>query len=88
MTVFMSTHSLHVAEEISDRIGIVDRGELKFLGTLTELRAQSAVQHTSLEDLYLQITSRAEVPVAAAASPTAAAAVAPSEITPSQTDAS
>ena len=29
MTVFMSTHSLSVAEEISDRIGIVEHGELK-----------------------------------------------------------
>jgi ABC-2 type transport system ATP-binding protein len=61
MTVFMSTHSLFVAEEISDRIGIVDQGELKFLGTLAELRDQVAIQHLSLEDLYLQITSRAEV---------------------------
>jgi ABC-2 type transport system ATP-binding protein len=62
MTVFMSTHSLAVAEEISDRIGIVEQGDLKFLGTLAELRNQVAVQHTSLEDLYLQITSRAHEP--------------------------
>jgi ABC-2 type transport system ATP-binding protein len=61
MTVFMSTHSLFVAEEISDRIGIVDQGELKFLGTLAELRNQVAIQHMSLEDLYLQITARAAV---------------------------
>jgi ABC-2 type transport system ATP-binding protein len=59
MTVFMSTHSLAVAEEISDRIGIVDSGELRFLGTLAELRSQLAQEHTSLEDLYLEITSRA-----------------------------
>jgi ABC-2 type transport system ATP-binding protein len=61
MTVFMSTHSLFVAEEISDRIGIVDQGDLKFLGTLAELRNQVATEHMSLEDLYLQITSRAPV---------------------------
>jgi ABC-2 type transport system ATP-binding protein len=58
----MSTHSLFVAEEISDRIGIVELGELRFLGTLAELRNQVAAQHTSLEDLYLQITARAEAP--------------------------
>jgi ABC-2 type transport system ATP-binding protein len=63
MAVFMSTHSLSVAEEISDRIGIVEHGELRFLGTLAELRNQVAVQHTSLEDLYLQITARAEEPL-------------------------
>jgi ABC-2 type transport system ATP-binding protein len=62
VAVFMSTHSLFVAEEISDRIGIVELGELKFLGTLAELRNQVAAQHTSLEDLYLQITARAETP--------------------------
>ncbi len=55
MTVFMSTHSLAVAEEISDRIGIVESGELRFLGTLAELRSQLAQEHTSLEDLYLEI---------------------------------
>ncbi len=59
MTIFMSTHSLAVAEEISDRIGIVESGELRFLGTLAELRSQLAQEHTSLEDLYLEITSRA-----------------------------
>ena len=58
--VFMSTHSLVVAEEISDRIGIVELGELKFLGTLAELRNQVAVRHMSLEDLYMEITTRTE----------------------------
>jgi ABC-2 type transport system ATP-binding protein len=62
MAVFMSTHSLVVAEEISDRIGIVELGELKFLGTLAELRNQVAMRHMSLEDLYLEITARAESP--------------------------
>ena len=33
MTVFISTHSLAMAEEISDRIGLLDRGRMKFLGT-------------------------------------------------------
>ena len=69
MTVFMSTHSLSVAEEISDRIGIVEHGELRFLGTLSELRNQVAAQHMSLEDLYLQITARAAKPAAEATTP-------------------
>ena len=30
MTIFMSTHTLGLAEEIADRIGIVDRGKLRF----------------------------------------------------------
>ncbi|MDZ4821066.1 MAG: ABC transporter ATP-binding protein [Planctomycetota bacterium] len=58
-TVFMSTHSLAVAEEISDRIGVVDRGKLRFLGTLADLRFRLAQEQTSLEDLYLALTSQA-----------------------------
>jgi ABC-2 type transport system ATP-binding protein len=61
-TVFMSTHSLSMAEEICDRLGIVEQGRLRFLGTLAELRNQLALQHMSLEDLYLEITARAEGP--------------------------
>jgi ABC-2 type transport system ATP-binding protein len=79
MTVFMSTHSLWVAEEISDRIGIVDQGRLRFLGTLAELRSQLAQEHRSLEDLYLEITSRAG-DVAAAAETTASTMTPPSAV--------
>ena len=53
MVVFMSTHTLGLAEEIADRIGIVDRGKLRFLGTVSQLRQQLAQEHTSLERMYL-----------------------------------
>lgn len=55
-TVFMSTHTLSVAEEIADRIGIIDRGRLNFLGTLGELRQASRDEHRSLEHLFLELT--------------------------------
>ncbi|MHC4180657.1 MAG: ABC transporter ATP-binding protein [Planctomycetota bacterium] len=55
-TVFMSTHSLAVAEEIADRIGIVARGRLHFLGTVAELRARLSSRHASLESLFLELT--------------------------------
>ena len=60
MTIFMSTHTLGLAEEIADRIGIVDRGRLRFLGTVDELRQQFAQVHTSLERMYLELTATAE----------------------------
>lgn len=60
MVIFMSTHTLGLAEEIADRIGIVDRGQLRFLGTLAELRGQVAQEHTSLERMYLDLTASAE----------------------------
>jgi ABC-2 type transport system ATP-binding protein len=56
-TVFMSTHSLSLAEELADRIGIVDRGRLRCVGTLRELRAQVAPEQSTLEQLFLRFTA-------------------------------
>ena len=57
MTVFMSTHTLAMAEEMADRMGIMVQGKLKFLGTVSELREQVDMETRSLENLYLEITS-------------------------------
>ena len=54
-TVFMSTHTLDIAEAVADRIGIINRGELIAIGTLEDLRAQARRQH-SLEEIFLQLT--------------------------------
>jgi ABC-2 type transport system ATP-binding protein len=55
-TVFLSTHTLSLAEEIADRIGIIHRGELLFIGTLEQMRA--AVKHGgNLEELFLELTA-------------------------------
>ena len=59
MTVFLSTHTLSVAEEIADRIGIIHRGRLVALGTVDELRAQSA-QSGALEKVFLAIVEAGE----------------------------
>jgi len=56
MTIFMSTHTLSVAEEIADVIGILQNGCLHFLGTLDELRKGASSQHRTLEQLYLGLT--------------------------------
>jgi ABC-2 type transport system ATP-binding protein len=60
MTIFMSTHTLAIAEEIADRIGILDGGRLQFLGTLAELQRELSSNHTSLEALFLQLTESGE----------------------------
>ena len=62
MTVFMSTHTLAMAEELADRVGIMVRGSLQFLGTIEELRQQLSDDTSSLEDLYLQLTGRGLTP--------------------------
>ena len=55
VTVFLSSHSLDVVEELADRIGIVDRGRLIGCGTLEALRRQAALDG-SLEDVFLKLT--------------------------------
>ena len=54
-TVFMSTHTLEVAEAVADRIGIIHRGRLIAVGTMPELRALADRQQ-SLEEIFLQLT--------------------------------
>ena len=55
-TVFLSTHSLSVAEELADRIGILNRGRLIAVGTFEELN-QIAGRGDRLEDIFLQLTA-------------------------------
>ena len=54
--VFFSTHILEVAEKICDRIGIINKGELIFVGTIQEMR-NKLKENKSLEDLFMEITN-------------------------------
>lgn len=56
-TVLMSTHLLNIAEELADRIGILHRGKLLFVGTLQELRAAQEKQGLKLEEIFLEMVS-------------------------------
>ena len=58
VTVFLSTHTLDIAQELADRIGILDHGRLLAYGTMADLRKQAARDGT-LEDLFLKITEEA-----------------------------
>lgn len=55
VTVFMSTHTLSIAEEIADRIGIIHNGNLLHLGSVPEIIAM-AQRSGSLEDVFLELT--------------------------------
>jgi ABC-2 type transport system ATP-binding protein len=55
-TVFMSTHTLDIAESIADRIGIINQGQIVACGTMSELRARAAREHR-LEDIFLDVTN-------------------------------
>jgi ABC-2 type transport system ATP-binding protein len=56
MTVLVSTHQLSVAEEMADRIGIIQSGKLIAVGTRDELRRRSGAAGP-LEDVFLKLTA-------------------------------
>lgn len=57
VSVFMSTHTLKVAEDICDRIGIIHRGHLIATGTADDLRREAGVSDADLEKVFLHMTA-------------------------------
>ena len=56
MTVLLSTHQLSIAEEMADRIGIINGGKLIAVGTREQVRQQSG-SAGALEDVFLALTA-------------------------------
>ncbi len=59
-TVFLSTHSISVAEEICHRIGIIQKGRLIACGTMSELHQRATGRHGNLESVFLELTREQE----------------------------
>ena len=59
-SVIFSTHILEVAEEICDRISIIDRGKLVATGTVEELSKMANKIGADLEDIFLKLTDQDE----------------------------
>ncbi|MBI4488094.1 MAG: ABC transporter ATP-binding protein [Deltaproteobacteria bacterium] len=55
-TVFFSTHSISVAEEVCQRVGIIHRGKLIASGTMADLNRLANVGDGSLESAFLELT--------------------------------
>jgi len=61
-TVFMSTHTLSVAEDVCDRIGIIHKGSLVATGTVEELKLRAQVREGDLEEVFMILTEGESVP--------------------------
>jgi ABC-2 type transport system ATP-binding protein len=59
-TLFMSTHTLALAEDVCDRIGIIHKGVLIATGTVEELRRRAQVREGDLEKVFLILTEEVE----------------------------
>ena len=55
-TVFLSTHTLEVAQALCDRIAILYEGSIRALGSMEELRVQAETGTAGLEDIFLKLT--------------------------------
>ena len=59
-SVIFSTHILEVAEEMCDRIAIMDRGKIIAMGTIEELSKMADKVGADLEDIFLKLTNQDE----------------------------
>jgi ABC-2 type transport system ATP-binding protein len=57
VTFFMSTHTLKVAQDICDRVGIIRKGQMIASGTLADLQREANVTATDLEQVFLSLTN-------------------------------
>ncbi|MBI4872472.1 MAG: ABC transporter ATP-binding protein [Candidatus Riflebacteria bacterium] len=60
VTIFLSTHTLAIAETLCDRVGIIQAGRLRALGTVAELRGMASSPAADLEDIFLQLTEEGD----------------------------
>jgi ABC-2 type transport system ATP-binding protein len=56
VTIFMSTHTLKVAEDICDHIGIIHKGSLIAKGTTDDLKREAQVTDADLEQVFIHLT--------------------------------
>ena len=56
VSIFMSTHSLEMVEELCDRIGIIKDGKLIFLDTKENLHHHKSKYDGKLESVFLELT--------------------------------
>jgi ABC-2 type transport system ATP-binding protein len=56
VSIFMSTHSLPIAEELCDRVGFIKDGRLVFVGTQTDLQAYKQKFDGKFESVFLELT--------------------------------
>jgi ABC-2 type transport system ATP-binding protein len=54
-TIILTTHQMEVAEKLSHRVGIIDRGKFIALETLEELKAKVGPEAT-LEEVFIKLT--------------------------------
>jgi len=60
-TIFLSTHSLEIAEELCQRIAIIINGRIRIVGDMEALRREAGQAASGLEDIFLALTGAWEL---------------------------
>ncbi len=60
-SIFLSTHSLEIAEELCDRIAIILNGRIRIIGDMDTLRHEARKEESGLEDIFLELTGAYEL---------------------------
>ncbi len=55
-TIFMSTHTLQIAQEICDTIAVIHKGKIAAQGSYDSLQRESGTTRADLEDIFLNLT--------------------------------
>ncbi|MFX1253480.1 MAG: ABC transporter ATP-binding protein [Promethearchaeota archaeon] len=59
-SVMFSTHIMEIAQDLCDRIAIINEGKMVAIGTFEELSKQANKAGASLEDIFLKLTEQDE----------------------------
>jgi len=57
-SVLFSTHIMEIAQELCDRIAIINKGKIVGIGTIEELSRQADRLGSNLEDIFLRLTEQ------------------------------
>ncbi len=55
-TILLTTHYMHEAEQLCDRIALINHGKIVALGTLVQLKKQAGKPKAGLEEVFLHLT--------------------------------
>src|SRR5512140_1211945 len=55
-TVFLTTHTMSIAEAVCDRVAILHKGQIAAIGTVAELKEAAGRPGSPLEDIFLELT--------------------------------
>jgi ABC-2 type transport system ATP-binding protein len=58
VTIFLTTHYMEEADQLSDRVAILEQGKIVALDTPAQLKEKQGGSGTTLEDVFIKLTGK------------------------------